>query len=208
MFKLSRSIPNSESESFITPKEADIPPSQTSTPPVQIYKRKSRSKLSQTSKPRRSARLESGSASSKKPTIDTSIYEIMDSESDEEETPSPPRQTKSISQIVEPSKPTETSQSEPIKPKTIKSAFLSNIERFVADGKQQHKKAAEKALKEAEEKALREAEERSLRKGKRKEPEEQTKAQSKQPEEEEPPIINLFPKNRVIPVPLVHPSTK
>jgi hypothetical protein len=92
-------MPNSESESFVTPQEAVIPQTQTTTPPIQTYKKKSKAKISQTPTLRRSARLESGGLSSRKPAIDNTIYEIMDSESDDEATPSPPR-TKSISRGV------------------------------------------------------------------------------------------------------------
>jgi hypothetical protein len=131
MFELSKSVPNSESESFVTPQEEVIPQTQKTTPPLKTYIKKSKSKIPQTPKPRRSARLESGNVSSRKPAIDNTIYEIMDNDSDEKATPSPPRQTKSISKIVETTKPTETSKSESTKPKTSKGAFFANIERFV-----------------------------------------------------------------------------
>ncbi|KAK2436556.1 hypothetical protein QL285_021543 [Trifolium repens] len=151
MFEISKSIPNSESESFVTPQEPVIPQTQTTTPPIQTYKKKSKAKISQTPKPRRSGRLESGSFSSRKPAIDNTIYEIMDSDSDEEATPSPPRQTKSISKIVEQAKPTETSKSEPTKPKTSKGDFFANIERFVEKGQRKEKENAEKIVEEEEE---------------------------------------------------------
>jgi hypothetical protein len=54
MFEISKSIPNSESESFVTPQEAVIPQTQTTTPPIQTYKKKSKAKISQTPKLRKS----------------------------------------------------------------------------------------------------------------------------------------------------------
>jgi hypothetical protein len=151
MFELSKSVPNSETDSFVTPQEAVIPQTQTTTPPIQTYKKKSKAKISQSPKLRRSARLESGGCSSRKPVIDNTIYEIMDSDSDEEATPSPPRQTRSISKLAEPTKPTETSKSEPTKPKATKGAFFANIERFVEEGQRNEQENAEKSAEEGEE---------------------------------------------------------
>ncbi|KAK2397621.1 hypothetical protein QL285_059179 [Trifolium repens] len=190
MFELSKSVPNSETESFVTPQEEVIPQTQKTTPPLKTYTKKSKAKIPQTPKPRRSARLESSSVSSRKQAIDKTIYEIMDSDSDEEATPSPPRQTKSISQLVEPLKPTETSKSEPTKPKTSKGAFFANIERFVAENQRKEKENAGKNVEEVEEIAETE--------GKKKE------KKKDQPEEVEP----IRPKSRVSSAPLVHPSNK
>jgi hypothetical protein len=136
--------------------------------------------------------LEYGSVSSRKPVIDNTIYEIMDSDSDEEATPSPLRQTKFISQIVEPTIPSETFKSEPTLPKTSKSDFFANIERFVADGKRKEKDA-EKNLEEAEERVAKEAETKKKEKGKKK---------NDQSEEVEP----LRPETRGSSIPIVHSS--
>jgi hypothetical protein len=66
MFELSKSVPNSETESFVTPQEEVIPQTQKTTPPLKTYTKKSKAKIPQTPKPRRSARLESSSVSSRK----------------------------------------------------------------------------------------------------------------------------------------------
>jgi hypothetical protein len=97
-----------------------------------------------------------------------------------------------ISKLVEPTKPSETSKSEPLKSKTTKGAFFANIERFVEEGKRKEKENADKA--EEEEEDIAEVEGKKKEKGKEK----------FQSEEVEP----IRPKSRVRSVPLVHPSNK
>ncbi|CAJ2661741.1 unnamed protein product [Trifolium pratense] len=105
--------------------------SQSSNPapkPLIVYT-KSKSKSTKIPQVRSSARLLSGSGT-KKPVIDNTIYEVNDSDSEEMETTSLTRHTKPLSQIIEPSKSTQTTKSAPVKTRTPSKAFLDHLEKY------------------------------------------------------------------------------
>ncbi|CAJ2672697.1 unnamed protein product [Trifolium pratense] len=160
-----------------------IPQSSNTVPKPFIVYTKSKSKSTKIPQVRRSARLLSGSGT-KKPVIDNTIYEVNDSDSEELETTSLTRHTKPLSQIVEPSKSTQTTKSAPVKTRTPSKAFLDHLEKYVAE------KGKTSSSEEEE------AEKNSVDDGEK----------GKSPEFEEPTLTQLLPKNMVIP--LIHYSER
>ncbi|CAJ2653276.1 unnamed protein product [Trifolium pratense] len=160
-----------------------IPQSSNTVPKPFIVYTKSKSKSTKIPQVRRSARLLSGSGT-KKPVIDNTIYEVNDSDSEELETTSLTRHTKPLSQIVEPSKSTQTTKSAPVKARTPSKAFLDHLEKYVAE------KGKTSSSEEEE------AEKNSDNNGEK----------GKSPEIEEPTLTQLLPKNMVIP--LIHYSER
>ncbi|PNX85405.1 hypothetical protein L195_g041474 [Trifolium pratense] len=146
--------------------------------PTIVYT-KSKSKSTNTPQLRRSARLQTGSGT-KKQTIDNTIYVVNDSDSEETETTSPIRHTKPLSQIIEPSKSTQTSKSAPVKTKTLRKSFIAHLENYVADKGKSSSSEEEEAEKNSD---------KDGRKG-------------KSPETEEPTLTQMLPKTMVIP--LIH----
>ncbi|PNX71051.1 hypothetical protein L195_g058008, partial [Trifolium pratense] len=97
------------------------------------------------------------------------------------ETTSLTRHTKPLSQIVEPSKSTQTTKSALVKTRTPSKAFLEHLEKFVAEkGKTSSSEEEEEAEKNSD----------------------VDKEKGKSPEIEEPTLTQLLPKNMVIP--LIH----
>ncbi|CAJ2633079.1 unnamed protein product [Trifolium pratense] len=158
-----------------------IPQSSNTVPkPFIVYTKSKSSKIPQV---RRSARLLSGSGT-KKPVIDNTIYEVNDSDSEELETTSLTRHTKPLSQIVEPSKSTQTTKSAPIKTRTPSKAFLDHLEKYVAEKGKTSSSEEEEAEKNSDDNG----------------------EKGKSPEIEEPTLTQLLPKNMVIP--LIHYSER
>ncbi|CAJ2652244.1 unnamed protein product [Trifolium pratense] len=159
--------------------------SQSSNPlpkPLIVYT-KSKSKSTKIPQVRRSARLLS-SGGTKKPVIDNTIYEVNDSDSEELETTSLTRHTKPLSQIIEPSKSTQTTKSAPVKTRTPSKAFLDHLEKYVAEKGKTSSSEEEEAEKNSDDNG----------------------EKGKSPEIEEPTLTQLLPKNMVIP--LIHYSER
>ncbi|CAJ2647302.1 unnamed protein product [Trifolium pratense] len=157
-------------------------PSNTVPKPFIVYT-KSKSKSTKIPQVRRSARLLS-SGGTKKPVIDNTIYEVNDSDSEELETTSLTRHTKPLSQIVEPSKSTQTTKSAPVKTRTPSKAFLDHLEKYVAEKGKTSSSEEEEAKKNSDDNG----------------------EKGKSPEIEEPTLTQLLPKNMVIP--LIHYSER
>ncbi|CAJ2657180.1 unnamed protein product [Trifolium pratense] len=158
-----------------------IPQSSNTVPKPFIVYTKSKSKSTKIPQVRRSARLLSGSGT-KKPVIDNTIYEVNDSDSEELETTSLTRHTKPLSQIVEPSKSTQTTKSAPVKTRTPSKAFLDHLEKYVAEKGKTSSSEEEEAEKNSD------------------------GEKGKSPEIEELTLTQLLPKNMVIP--LIHYSER
>ncbi|CAJ2665290.1 unnamed protein product [Trifolium pratense] len=160
-----------------------IPQSSNTVPKPFIVYTKSKSKSTKFPQVRRSARLLSGSGT-KKPVIDNTIYEVNDSDSEELETTSLTRHTKPLSQIIEPSKSTQTTKSAPVKTRTPSKAFLDHLEKYVAEKGKTSSSEEEEAEKNPDDNG----------------------EKGKSPEIEEPTLTQLLPKNMVIP--LIHYSER
>ncbi|CAJ2627649.1 unnamed protein product [Trifolium pratense] len=147
-----------------------IPQPSNPVPKPFIVYTKSKSKSTKIPQVRRSARLLSGSGT-KKPVIDNTIYEVNDSDSEDLETNSLTRHTKPLSQIIEPSKSTQTTKSAPVKTRTPSKAFLDHLEKYVAEKGKTSSSEEEEAEKNSD------------------------VDEGKSPEVEEPTLTQLLPKN-------------
>ncbi|PNX83879.1 hypothetical protein L195_g039928, partial [Trifolium pratense] len=164
--------------SQIEPSRSSPQPSNPVPKPFIVY---TKSKSTNTSQVRRSALLQSSSGT-KRPVIDNTIYVVNDSDLEEIETTSPTRHTKPLSQIIEPSKSTQTTKSAPVKTKTPRKAFIAHLEKYLADKGKSSSSEEEEAEKDDD-----------GRKG-------------KSPEIAEPTLTQMMPKNMVIP--LIHYTEK